>query len=333
MNMDDLQNSFPEELISLVNGLSVAYVDIPIYKNCGDILIFLGTMEFLRNTNTNVSKIMATLDLSDAHVKSISKESTIICQGGGNFGDIYERNNLLREAVVKGAKQSKIAILPQSIQYADENKLENVSAIMRSHPDLTIFTRDIPSFELSKTHFSDKTYLSQDMAHALYDWLAPVRAKRPRVEGASSRTLYFIRDDKEGGVDSMPTVLSGSFGPLDWPQILRLREKIVIEGFRKAAQASRIMPALPLSVLHAYESVCRRLMLRMAHEFIQYDHIVTSRLHGAIFGLLLDRKVTILDNSYGKNSRYYDSWLKDIPHVDVQLRSDKQSVGYRKPAS
>jgi len=44
----------------------------------------------------------------------------------------------------------------------------------------------------------------------------------------------------------------------------------------------------------------------------RYNHVITDRLHFAISGLLCNRKVTILPNSYHKNMSMYETWLKDL---------------------
>lgn len=44
----------------------------------------------------------------------------------------------------------------------------------------------------------------------------------------------------------------------------------------------------------------------------KFEHIVTDRLHFAIAGLLLDRRVTLLPNSYHKNRSMYETWLRDL---------------------
>ncbi|MFT5112682.1 MAG: exopolysaccharide biosynthesis predicted pyruvyl transferase EpsI [Parasphingorhabdus sp.] len=43
-----------------------------------------------------------------------------------------------------------------------------------------------------------------------------------------------------------------------------------------------------------------------------FQHIVTDRLHFAIAGLIMGRRVTLLPNSYYKNRSMYDTWLKDL---------------------
>lgn len=43
-----------------------------------------------------------------------------------------------------------------------------------------------------------------------------------------------------------------------------------------------------------------------------YGHIITDRLHFAITGMLLKRKVTLLPNAYHKNRSMWETWLKDL---------------------
>lgn len=44
----------------------------------------------------------------------------------------------------------------------------------------------------------------------------------------------------------------------------------------------------------------------------RYDAIITDRLHFAICGLILGRRVTLLPNSYHKNRGMYESWLLEL---------------------
>ena len=48
----------------------------------------------------------------------------------------------------------------------------------------------------------------------------------------------------------------------------------------------------------------------------QYGEIYTTRLHAGILGLLLDKHVKFLDNSYGKNRNFYATWLEDCDGVE-----------------
>ncbi|MEM8979252.1 MAG: polysaccharide pyruvyl transferase family protein [Pseudomonadota bacterium] len=329
MSIAELSNDFDHVTKHLPAEGTIAYVDFPVHKNAGDILIFLGTMELFRRHNIKIGRTLSTLDMSSRHLDHAAGAETIVCHGGGNLGDIYPRPQALREAIITRAQDAKVIIFPQSIQFHDPARLRTASEIFRKHENLTVFTRDQPSFDLAKRHLAEEVVLSQDMAHALYDWLAPIRAERPRREDGRQRTLQFLRQDLEVGQTPDIDLSSASHvdGPIDWPDLLTLNDKLLFEAYRRAAVASKLLPVLPIGFLLNYEAFCKRLIIRLARRFIQYDHVVTSRLHGAIFSLLLDRRVTVIDNSYGKNSRYADQWLKDVPNLEIGFRSDVKSAG------
>lgn len=48
-----------------------------------------------------------------------------------------------------------------------------------------------------------------------------------------------------------------------------------------------------------------------------YNLVITTRLHGHILALLLGIPSIMIDNNYGKNSRFYNTWLKDIPNSKI----------------
>ena len=329
MSIAELSQDFSHVTSLLPSEGGIAYADFPVHKNAGDILIFLGTMELFRRQNIHIAQTICTLDMSSAHMDRVSRAESFIFHGGGNLGDIYPRPQALREAIISRVPSKKVLIFPQSIQFSDPLRLQAISEVFQAHQDLTIFTRDQPSFDLAKRHFTDDVVSSQDMAHTLYDWLAPIRAERPRSSGRNERTLRFMRKDLEVGQEPDLELAEGAMvdGPLDWSDLLTLQDKLQFEAYRRTAMASKILPSLPISFLLSYEALCKRLIIRLARRFIQYDHVITSRMHGAIFSLLLDRKVTIIDNTYGKNSRYADQWLSDVTNLEIGFRSDVKSAG------
>lgn len=49
-----------------------------------------------------------------------------------------------------------------------------------------------------------------------------------------------------------------------------------------------------------------------------YRHIHTNRLHFAIVGLILRKRVTLYPNSYHKNLGVYEAWLRELPGIDFR---------------
>ena len=75
-------------------------------------------------------------------------------------------------------------------------------------------------------------------------------------------------------------------------------------------------------------------LINQGVEFIsQYDLVVSTRLHGHILALLLGIPSIIIDNSYGKNSRFYNTWLKDISNsklVSNNVELDKELTEFQR---
>ena len=51
--------------------------------------------------------------------------------------------------------------------------------------------------------------------------------------------------------------------------------------------------------------------------FSNYEIIYTTRLHGLILGILMDKKVIIVDNKYNKCKNYYDTWLREFDNIEL----------------
>ena len=60
------------------------------------------------------------------------------------------------------------------------------------------------------------------------------------------------------------------------------------------------------------------LLVRAADRMAAAAHVETNRLHAAIVARLAGRTVTLLDNSYGKLSAYYDAWWRNDPNVTLR---------------
>ena len=57
-------------------------------------------------------------------------------------------------------------------------------------------------------------------------------------------------------------------------------------------------------------------MLSRGVQFIStYRTVYTTRLHGLVLSALLDKQTFFLDNSYGKVSALYSTWLQDTDNI------------------
>ena len=49
----------------------------------------------------------------------------------------------------------------------------------------------------------------------------------------------------------------------------------------------------------------------------EYEEVYSTRLHGGILAMLLGKKVYMIDNSYGKISALYNTWLTKEPNIEM----------------
>lgn len=318
--MDKILVSLKQELKKLIelihNKEDVFYFDYPMHLNVGDLLIYAGTEAFFKayNINIRLRRCLQTFDINEVK-KNITKETTIICHGGGNLGDLYPLLQKLREELVVNFPHNRIILLPQTGYFSSQSEMQKSAAIFSAHQDCHLFARDLPTLELLK-NFSDKVSLCPDMAHQLYGDF-PIKSA---VENSSENTLYFLRKDIEASQleKVIQSQLPGSTAVKDWDDILTSQDVTYARVYSKLA---RVANMLHLSFLknilnNLWYKHSLNIIERARNEFMKYDLVVTSRLHGHIFSCLLGIPNQVCDNSYGKNLGYYNQWTKNIDYAE-----------------
>jgi pyruvyl transferase EpsO len=310
--MDILKSQLSEILTVLPKGSQIYFIDYPVYDNVGDLLILKGTEEFFKKNNIKIVKRFSWLNFNKG--TKIPTNCTIVCQGGGNFGDLYVPHREIRNYLVTNYPKNKIIILPQSIYYENNDNLARDAAIFKQHKQLHLFVRDENSYKLAKDTFSKNVYLSPDMAHQLW----PLDSVS--VSDSSKDTLNFIRTDKESKHSNMESCEFRD-NLLDWPTLLSKYDHKIINLFillsRVDKKLGNILPVYPL-----WDNYTNYIISKSIKVFRKYKTINTSRLHGHILACLLGKNNILIDNSYGKNSSYYKCWtIKD--HKSILKELDK----------
>jgi len=296
-------------IVELIGDRPFHYVDIPVHGNIGDLLILHGTLAFFERYRL---KPRITAPALAYRPQWLEKGEVVVFHGGGNFGDLYDEYGMhsLREAVVASCPENRIVILPQSIHFSRRERCERSARLFRRHPDVHILVRDVPSYRVAQA-FSDHVYLMPDMAHQLY----PLAAEGGMTAGA----LMISRMDDE----KRPAGRAVGFevaATTDWPVVVGDRERR-IDLFRRTWRrmnqlglgrgGSRMLSAL-------WATFSARLIDDAVRLFSAHDRIVTDRLHGHILACLMNKPSVVLDNSYGKNSRYVGAWTADSALVSLK---------------
>jgi pyruvyl transferase EpsO len=280
---------------------AVCYLDYPVYSNVGDLLIYHGTESWLAQRGHDVVSRASLYDFAFAR---IPEYVTIVCQGGGNFGDLY-RHQAFRESVVEHYPANRIVFLPQSLHYHNEAGLHESSRRLCNHTDLHLLMRDTESLGVAERSFPNcRHYLMPDMAVMLHPFPKPDATPRTR-----QRLCLFRADVERSMTQPTPNGLCDWSG--DWKQLLGPRYIAL-----RALQAGIVLGGMlfPNAVSAAAWHAFTRNIIRHCAIFISTAQLVeTSRLHGHILASLLGIPSRLHDNSYGKNSAYYRLWHSDMP--------------------
>jgi pyruvyl transferase EpsO len=138
--------------------------------------------------------------------------------------------------------------------------------------------------------------------------------KRP-VEPAH-RLLLLMRTDREANAsmraDLLP--LPPSAVREDW-----LLEPATTRRDAKRNAAAAALFSLSFSKMalteRYYDALARARVRRGMRQLASAEFVITDRLHVHILSLLMDLPHVVLDNSYGKITRFMDLWTKDYDKV------------------
>lgn len=302
-----------EQLAELVpSDRPVVYLDYPVHLNIGDLLIEAGTEQFFTRFGYDIVEKRSAYDFGALARHWMPKDSTILLHGGGNFGDLYPLHQKFRECVIAAYPNHRIVMLPQSMHFDSPAALAACAEKFGRHGDLHICLRDEPSLQTMRQHFRNPSYLMPDMAHLLWEPLASDRAK---PQGRA--TLLFARRDKESTAMDLPRGLSAQRG-MDWNDLIGYENKAAYYTLallhRNRGEAGGMFSLHPM-----WRMLRNRLIAKSVRFLGDYDSVITNRLHMGLLSLLLGRKVTLADNSYGKLTRYHSAWLSGM--ADAQVHS------------
>ena len=279
------------------------FIDLPYYSNIGDSLIWKGTETLLASLPY---KCLYRASCKTFRHIDISENVIIIMMGGGNWGDLYLIHNEFRKRIVQSYPNNKIVILPQTVYYEGARNARFDAEVFRKHKRLTIFARDKYSYWFLKLfRFNKDIRLLPDMAFCIdRDWL------RTYTLPSTGNNLLFKRLDKEGTKTDVISNL-GEHDTSDWPlytepdPLRTILYTLINEGKYKEADDYATNVYLPERVKVGIEHISK------------YEKVYSNRLHGAILAILLGKETFIIDNSYGKNSQYYSTWLKNTKNIHL----------------
>lgn len=285
------------------------YLDLPYYSNIGDTLIWAGTSNFFK---TVPFKCLHSYGLSTYFPFSLSSSTVILLQGGGNLGDLYRVHSDFRRKIISTYPNNKVIILPQTVFYEHDDFIKEDAAFYAKYPNVTICAREQYSYDFLKAHFHNDVLLVPDMAFYLdvptFDY-----------KGDGNRILFLKRTDKELVDDQWPSFVPENAEVHDWPTY---EHRFLIDRIYWRLQAfthkfcSKRMSNRFTDYFREYWY--KPFYIRKGVELLKpYSSIYTTRLHVMILGLLMNKRLYLINNSSGKLVNYYNTWLKDLDTITV----------------
>jgi len=233
----------------------------------------------------------------------------IFLQGGGNFGDLWERHHNFRKKIIADYPENKIIILPQTVFYTDSNKMKNDAELFEKHRSLTICARDEKSFQILKDNFRNEIILVPDMAFCI----PQVEIQRYTVPEILGSTLFLKRTDKEINhtIDCLRYISQEQFDVQDWITIdNRYKEERILLRLSYSKKIPKFV-----ADLYAQKMFQKTIINEGVRQISKYENVYTNRLHVAILSILLKKSFVFFDNSYGKNVDFFKTWLNDLEAV------------------
>ena len=316
MNAKDLKEKLQSIIESKLSPLidnDYVYWDLPYYINIGDVLIWQGTQDFLSKMPY---KALDFGNPTTANLRDFSMETIILLQGGGNFGDIYGASQSFRKKVVERYPNNKIIVLPQTIYFEDKANEEKDFLLFSKHKNLYLCVRDQPSYEIACKYLEEeKVLFLPDMAFCIND-------KTLSKGELTSKKLLMNRIDKEA-VQMNDSYISFVDIQSDWPTFEKEPVYCVLlrylNGLNRRINKKHSKTILSKLIDGYASNIVRPKLIKIGIDFInEFDTVYTTRLHGCILSLLLDKNIVLLDNSYGKNKAFYDAWLKESDNIKVE---------------
>ncbi len=314
--IERFRNMIKENLVPLIND-DYALLDIPNHCNIGDNLIWEGEINFLNKYIPYKCKYTANVFNWDED--KIVDINMILLHGGGNWGDLYRVSQDLRLYLAKKYKNKRILVFPQTVWYNNTELLKNDCEIFNNHPDIFICLRDKLSYDILSRNVSvEKLLLLPDMAFFVE---IPLSLRK------GNKKLYMQRTDPEVGEKRL--IFPFDIEVKDWPTYSNNRIVYFIKNWidykssfiSVRLQKCKLTSWMVSPVYGLNRRNNRERYVKMAFRFFEkYDVIYTTRLHGLILGVLMEKVVHIVDNKYNKCKNFYDTWLKECNNISIELQ-------------
>lgn len=272
---------------------NVFIIGTPNHGNMGDQAIWYAAQKLLKNYFPAANVV--DVDMSDfetdiagiAHL--IQKQDILILQGGGNFGNYYMDDEMIRRSVISQFRNNRIIMFPQTVYFSEDaegkEELERSVCIYNKNKNLVLIARDAESFRILKENFVNEVYMLPDVVLSL---------NAVDVEKKRKGALICLRSDKES--------------------VMNQQDVENVEGFLKERFSEIKYTDTQM------DDYCKenreQLLKQKIEEFQSAELVITDRLHGMIFSVITGTPCITFDNFNAKVKNVY-LYLKDNCNVKL----------------
>ena len=298
--------------LSLLIDNDYILVDLPYHSNIGDVLIWEGERQFLSKLPY---KCLYKASMYTYKKPKVDRNTIVLIHGGGNWGDVWRGSQEFHLKIIQEYPHNRIIVFPQTVHYDNLCYLTRDANVASKHPRLTICARDLISYKLLKENYtSNNILLVPDMAFCI-----PISYLAQYKQAHQHRDLFLKRSDKELVPFEIDRFTS-SYLVKDWPSMENKSIYSFLLRFFTIGQRLKVIPSFWVD--YFADNVVRENLVKTGVSFLsKHEYIYTTRLHGAILALLLGKRFFLINNNYGKNKNFFETWLtekdEDIHFLDI----------------
>lgn len=259
------------------------------YSNLGDVAITHAQEKFIQKTLPNHKVILIPISKTIEgiiYAQSILNASDCITTvGGGNFGDLYDQIEALRQLVINCFSKNKMISFPQTFDFSYSMKgkkdLKRAISVYSQHPNLSFFVREQKSFELMQHYFPKiKTFLTPDIVLSL-------DGSKPELERKG--VTLSLREDNE--------------------KLLTNTQNELLINWTKNQFANVTFYDTHVNKGNLSEQQLSEELNKIWNQYKSSELVITDRLHGMIFSYITNTPCLVFLNNNHKISASYE-WIK-----------------------
>lgn len=202
--------------------------------------------------------------------KNIHKDDLIFLHSGYHTTDLYMLEENLQRKVISSFSDRRVVLLPQTINYIDEQEAQKSKSIYNAHNDLIILCRDTTSFSIASTLFKHARLL-------LFPDIVTIMIGTKQYYNRRSGVLLCLRNDKEA-----------------------FYSKKEIETLIKQLSLLASVDTTDTTIDAPIQDIMKNRSVyleKIWEQYSRYQLIITDRYHGTIFSLISNTPVIVISST------------------------------------